>query len=92
MTTSLLKSMGVPAEFWGEAVSTTVYLLNRAPTKSVISKTLYEAYYDRKPSIDHLRVFGCVAHVKVVTLHLSKLTDRSKQMVFIGYDMNTKGY
>jgi hypothetical protein len=92
MARSLLKSMGVPAEFWGEAVSTTVYLLNRAPTKSVISKTPYEAYYTRKPSVVHLRVFGCVAHVKVVTPHLSKLTDRSKQMVFIGYDMNTKGY
>jgi transposase InsO family protein len=92
MARSLLKSMGVPTEFWGEAVSTVVYLLNRAPTKSIIGKTPYEAYYDRKPSVIHLRVFGCVAHVKVVTPHFSKLTDRSKQMVFIGYDMNTKGY
>jgi hypothetical protein len=64
-------------------VSTSVYLLNRAPTKSIIGKTPYKAYYDCKAS---------VAHVKVVTLHLSKLTDRSKQMVFIDYDMNTKGY
>jgi hypothetical protein len=92
MARSLLKSMGVPAEFWGEAVSTAIYLLNRAPMKSIIGKTPYEAYYDRKPGVDHLRVFGCVAHVKVVTPHLSKLTDKSKQMVFIGYDMNTKGY
>ncbi|KAG6780314.1 hypothetical protein POTOM_013168 [Populus tomentosa] len=27
-----------------------------------------------------------------VTPHLSKLADRSKPMVFIGYDLNTKGY
>ena len=92
MARSLLKSMGVPGGFWGEAVSTAVYLLNRAPTKSVVGKTPYEAYYDRKPSVDHFRIFGCLAHVKVVTPHIPKLADRSKQMVFIGYDMNTKGY
>jgi transposase InsO family protein len=34
MARSLLKSMGVPASFWGEAVTTAVYLLNRSPTKS----------------------------------------------------------
>ena len=92
MARSLLKSMGVPGEFWGEAVSTAVYLLNRAPTKSIIGKTPYEAYYNRKPTVDHFRIFGCVGHVKDVTPHLSKLADRSKPMVFIGYDSNTKGY
>ncbi|KAE8723501.1 hypothetical protein F3Y22_tig00012370pilonHSYRG00100 [Hibiscus syriacus] len=64
MARSLLKSMGVPGEFWGEAVSTAVYLLNRAPTRSIVGKTPYEAYYNH----------------------------RSKPMVFIGYDLNTKGY
>ena len=29
----LLKAMAVPATFWGEAVKTAVYLLNRAPTR-----------------------------------------------------------
>jgi transposase InsO family protein len=92
MARSLLKSMEVPGKFWGEAVSTAIYLLNRAPTKSVVGKTPYEAYYNRKPSVAHLRVFRCVRFIKKVTPYLSKLSDRSKQMVFIGYDPNTKGY
>jgi hypothetical protein len=92
MARSLLKSKSVPGEFWGEAVSTTIYLLNRAPTKSLVDKTPYEAYYNRKPRVEHLRIFGCIAHVKIVTPHLQKLADRSRPMVFIGYDMNTKGY
>jgi transposase InsO family protein len=33
MARSLLKSMEVSSEFWGEVVSTVVYLLNRTPTK-----------------------------------------------------------
>ena len=35
MARCLLKSKGMPAEFWGEVASTAVYLLNRAPTKSL---------------------------------------------------------
>ena len=92
MARSLLKSMEVPGKFWGEEVSTAVYLLNRAPTKSVTGKTPYKAYHNHKPSIEHFRIFGCVGHVRDTKPHLSKLADRSKQMVFIGYDMNTKGY
>ncbi|XP_066357865.1 uncharacterized protein [Miscanthus floridulus] len=34
MARCLLKAMKVPAKFWGEAVKTAVYLLNRAPTKT----------------------------------------------------------
>lgn len=92
MARSLLKSMEVPGEFWGEAVSIAIYLLNRAPTKGVTGKTPYGAYHNRKSSVDHFRIFGCVGHVKDVTPNLSKLADRSKPMVFIGYDSNTKGY
>ena len=43
MARSMLKSKGMPGKFWGEAVNTAVYLLNRAPTKSVVGMTPYEA-------------------------------------------------
>jgi hypothetical protein len=36
---SMLKAMGHPGWFWGEAVSTVVYVLNRGSTKSVDSMT-----------------------------------------------------
>ena len=86
MAQSLLKSQGMPGVFWGEAVMTTVYLLNRSPTKSVIGKTPYEAWRDRKPSVEHLRTFGCTAHVKVTGPSGGKLADRSIPTVFIGYE------
>ena len=40
----------------------------------------------------HLRVFGCRVHVKTVGPHLKKLSDRSRKMVFFGYEEGTKGY
>ena len=90
MARSMLKSKGMPDKFWGEAVNTAVYLLNRAPTKSVVGMTPYEAWYGQKPTVDHLRTFGCVAHVKTVTGRTSKLTDRSTPMVLVGYEKGTK--
>lgn len=73
-------------------MTTAVYLLNRAPTKSVKGMTPYEAWHERKPSVQHLRTFGCTAHVKKVWPGQSKLADSSKQMVFIGFKAGSKAY
>jgi transposase InsO family protein len=86
MARSLLKSKNLPNMFWGEAVTTAVYLLNRALTKSVTHKTPYEVFYGRKPNVAHLRTFGCIGHVKKATPHLTKLQDHIMKMVFIGYE------
>lgn len=61
--------------FWGEAVTTVVYLLNRAPTKSVTDATPYQAWCGRKPNVQHLRTFGFLAHVKVTSPNTKKLAD-----------------
>jgi transposase InsO family protein len=58
MARSMMKSMGVPVRFWGEVVSTAVYILNRTSTKSLTSMTPYEPWYKRKPNVQHFRVFG----------------------------------
>lgn len=49
MVRCLLKSKNVPGEFWGEAISTAVYLLNHALTKSLQGRTPYEACTTRSP-------------------------------------------
>jgi hypothetical protein len=88
----MLKAMGVPTQYWGEAVSTAVFVLNHAYTRSVQDKMPYEAWSGRKPSVDFLRVFGCTAHAKDTHPHLNKLDDRSKAMVFFGYEPGSKAY
>jgi hypothetical protein len=81
----------MPAVFWGEAVVTTVYILNRSPTKALNSRTPYEAWHGRKPTVSHLRVFGCLAFGKELG-HIGKLDDRSTPGVFIGYAEGSKTY
>ena len=66
----------MPAVFWGEAVVSAVYILNRSPTKALDGRTPYEAWHGRKPAVSHLRVFGCLAFTKDLS-HISKLDDRS---------------
>lgn len=85
MAKSLLKSKSMPSYFWGEAVTTVVYLLNHAPTKSIIRKTPYEAWFQRKPNVHHSRTFGYLVHVKPVTPFPKKLADQSTPMILLGY-------
>jgi transposase InsO family protein len=77
MARCFLKSMGVPARFWGEAVKTAVYLLNHARTKSLSDKTPFETSFGRKPAVKHLRTFRCKTYVKRVGRGISKLSNRS---------------
>ena len=90
MARSMMKAKGMPARFWGEAVTTVVFILNHALTKALTGKTSFEAWYGRKPSVSFLRTFGCIGHVRKTKLNLTKLEDRSTLMVFLGYVEGTK--
>lgn len=92
MARSMLNSMHVPDMLWGEAVRHAVYILNRVSTKALKESTPYETWAGRKPNIEHMRVFGCVAHMKIVGGHLRKLEIRSRKMVYLGTEMGSKAY
>jgi hypothetical protein len=92
MARSMLKAKGVPATFWGEAVSMAVFILNRSLTKSLKGMTPFEAWHGRKPDVSFLRTFGCVGHVKETRSGLAKLADRSTPMVLLGYEAGSKAY
>lgn len=92
MARCMLKGMAVPAVFWGEAVKAAVYILNRAPTRNLNGVTPYELWHGKKPSVAHLRTFGCSAHVKKLGPGVSKLADRSVAGVMVGYEEGSKAY
>jgi hypothetical protein len=81
----------MPAVFWGEAVVTAVYILNRSPTKVLNGRTPYEAWHGRKPAVSHIWVFGCLAFGKELG-HIGKLDERSTTGVSIGYAEGSKAY
>ncbi|GMI80153.1 hypothetical protein HRI_001684600 [Hibiscus trionum] len=52
----------------------------------------FEAWSGQKPTVSHLKVFGSVAYAHVPDQRRTKLEDKSKRYIFIGYDEKTKGY
>ncbi|UYV68055.1 hypothetical protein LAZ67_5002921 [Cordylochernes scorpioides] len=74
----LLHGRKMPLELRAEAVNTAVYLLNRCTTKVLGNSTPYEIWYKRKPSILHLKTFGCNAYVHIPKDNRKKL-DKKKE-------------
>jgi hypothetical protein len=82
---------GLPGWFWREAVVTAVYHLNRVPCKAIDVRTLFEVWY-KKPTVHHLKTFGCIVYVRNTKPHLKKLDDRGRKMIFVGYEKGTKAF
>ncbi len=86
---SMMSLTNLPLSFWGYALETTAFTLNRAPSKSV-DTTLYELWFNKKQKLSFLKVWGCDAYVK--KFHPDKLKPKSEKCVFIGYPKETVGY
>ena len=91
MIRCMLTDSGLPEKYWGEAAQTATYLQNRLHSKAT-TKTPYELWHSRKPSIGHLKVFGSKAFAYIPGEKRSKLQNRAIEGVFVGYADNTKGY
>src|SRR5947208_834877 len=81
-------------QFWGEAVITETYIRNRSPSSSIQKGTThYELFYRKKPSLSHLKTFGCQVYYTVAKeIRKGKLDIRSRQAVFIGYTTSDRIY
>ena len=77
----------LPLSFWGYALETAAFTLNRAPSKSV-ETTPCELWFGKKPKLSFLK-FG-VAMLIWKSFILIKL--KSEKCVFIGYPKETIGY
>ena len=91
MVKSMISKTKLPQSFWAEALQTAMYILNRGPSKSV-PKTPFELWTNRKPSLNHLKVWGCPAEVRVYNPHERKLDPRTTSRFFIGYPLASKGF
>lgn len=51
-----------------------------------------EAWSGSKPSVEHFRVFGCLAHVHVPDSKRIKLDDKSMKCILLGVSEESKAY
>ncbi|KAJ0591376.1 putative RNA-directed DNA polymerase [Helianthus annuus] len=92
MTRCIMKARGVPNYLWGEAVRHASYLINRTPTRALVGETPYEKFKRKKPNLEHLKIFGCLAYERVVSKQLQKLDDRSNPLVHLGFEPGSGAY
>ena len=56
-------------------------------------RTPLELFKEDKPDVSYFRVFGTLAYVWIhPDQRQDKLSPKSEEMIFIGYEPNTKGY
>ena len=84
-----MSQSNLPNSFWGHALLTTAFTLNRVPSKAVI-KTPYEIWTGKRPSMSFMKIWGCEAYVKRQIS--DKLGPKSDKCLFVGYPKETKGY
>lgn len=91
MARCMLLSSNLHESLWGEAINTAVYLRNRSPTK-LLSLTPYEALCGVKPTVHHLRIFGCKAIVLDKRPGKSKFAAKGFECNMVGYCSESKAH
>ena len=83
----------LPQSYWEFALDHATHIYNRTPMKRLNWQTPYQKMNGEKPSVDHLRVFGCAAYVFIPKeVRENKMAPRSELMVYLGTHPGGKGW
>jgi hypothetical protein len=84
---------GLSPGFWKLAVETAVHIYNRQPLCRHQWKPPITVWDGTIPDVSYFRVFGCKAYVHThKDTRVNKLQAKAKVMIFVGYEIGTKGY
>ena len=78
--------------FWGEATLCTTYIRNQYPSSVINKKIPYKMWYNRLPLVKHFRVFSSQCYGLIPKQQRTKLSERSKKCIFVGYSMTSNAY
>ena len=84
----MLSYLTLPISFWEYALNTAMYLLNLVPSKS-IPKTPVKLWIGCKPSMRHLHIWGCSAHM--LKGKSDKLQSKTEVVFFVGFPKGAVG-
>ena len=92
---SMMIDGNIPISFWAEMINTATYIQKRTPTAALKGQSPYEALYNEKPPLQHLRRIGCVAYHRIPNEKFPNKTElkfgkRSKRCMMVGYTESTK--
>jgi hypothetical protein len=88
---ALLFDGDLPRVLWAECIRHVTDLLNMTPS-TTNQRTPYELWHNRKPTVIHLRVFGCKAFVHVPEERRDKLDPRATICMYLGLPDQKRGF
>ncbi|KAL8132042.1 hypothetical protein AgCh_007799 [Apium graveolens] len=91
MMNTMLLSSGLPQSMWGEAILSANNILNITMRKNK-DISPYEMWKKKKPSYQHLKVWGCPAKVLIPTPKKVKIGPKTVDCIFIGYPPHSTAY
>lgn len=85
---SMMLEASCPLMFWFEACKTAVFLINRSMTTAIPSNVSpFELWHGRKPSVQHLRVWGYKAYSLIrKETRDSKFSPVSQEGMLVGFE------
>ena len=83
MARTMISEIDLPKYFWGKAVNTTCYMLNRTLIRPILKKTPYELVYGRPSNIAYFKVFGCKCIILNVKDNLEKFNKKWDKRNFL---------
>jgi len=92
MVRSLLRGSRILKSFWPEAINWSIHILNRSLTLAIQNMTPEEAWSGQRPTVDHFRIFGCIAYAHVPDQKRKKLDDKGVKCIFLGISDQSKAY
>ena len=89
---ALLFHANLPNFFWTQAVSLGVHIINKLSTKFLNQKSPHEVLFNCTPSINTLRVFGCLWYASTLKANRKKFDARARKCVYLGVRAGVKGH
>jgi hypothetical protein len=91
MARMMLDEHRTPRHFWDDAISIACYISNWIFLHSILHLAPFELRFGRKPSVSHLRPFGCKCFI-LKCGNLDKFESRSFDGILLGYTPHGRSY
>ena len=88
----MLSHSKLPKSFWGEAMRTSIDLINLSPSVPLKGDVPEIVWTGKDVSYDHFRLFGCKTFVHIPKDERLKLDVKAKPCNFLGYGHEEFGY
>ncbi|GMF30851.1 unnamed protein product [Phytophthora fragariaefolia] len=89
---ALLLDDKLPKQLWAECICHVTTLINMNHSSKTNVRTPYELWYNRIPSMQYMKMFGCSAYVHITEQYRDKLDAPARLCMYLAVSDHKKGY